>query len=399
MDGRSAGGNHGGPTLTSRGRALVLAVIPLLVAARLLGAVELAGLAAGALVAVALARYQVGGHTVTYEVVRSLEPSRVEAGSPARARLLFTNSTGRAARHLTLAADALDSTGGSRGAARCLVPPLGPGEVAEVAYDLPTARRGVVTVGPLTLTVADPFGLAEVVAVGNGATRLTVLPRTETVLAVSGRAAPEARWGSARPSPVPVGLDYFTIRGYERGDDARRIHWPTTARTGELMLRLDEAAGEPMTTVLLDTRAGAHTPGSFERAVEVAASAAGAALRDGRRLRFLTTGGFELPVVGHRSTALGEFFALVGLDDHDALPRAVESLRRRPGGPVVAVLGSLAPPEVAALASVGSLALIASVGNPTPAVPGAVVVGIPPGGSFAGGWNQAVGACGFEIRR
>ncbi|HEY3239650.1 MAG TPA: hypothetical protein VGL92_08810, partial [Acidimicrobiia bacterium] len=157
-DGGRAGGRPQGPALTSRGRALLLAAAVLLLAARLLGAVELAGLAVGALVAVGLAVARVRGQAVTYLVARRLEPGRVEVGSAAQARLRFTNQAGRPARHLTTAADGLD---GGRAAARCIVPPLAPGEVAEATYDLPTARRGVVEVGPLTLSVADPLGLAE----------------------------------------------------------------------------------------------------------------------------------------------------------------------------------------------------------------------------------------------
>ncbi|MGH9036688.1 MAG: hypothetical protein ACRD0O_13075, partial [Acidimicrobiia bacterium] len=90
-DGGRAHGQPHGPALTSRGRSLLLAAALLLVAARLLGAVELAGLAAGAVVAVGLAAARVRGQAVTYEVVRSLEPGRVEVGGPAQARLRFTN--------------------------------------------------------------------------------------------------------------------------------------------------------------------------------------------------------------------------------------------------------------------------------------------------------------------
>jgi len=63
-------------------------------------------------------------------------------------------------------------------------------------------------------------------------------------------------------------------------------------------LRFGEVA-----TVLLDTRARAHRGDSFERTLEVAASVAAALVEDGRRLRFMTTAGFDVEVEGTRTGA------------------------------------------------------------------------------------------------
>jgi uncharacterized protein (DUF58 family) len=365
------------------------------VAARLLGAVELAGLAAGALVAVGLALARVRGQAVTYDVVRSLEPGRVEAGSPAQARLRFTNLAGRSARHLTTAVDGFD---GGRAAARCIVPPLTPGEVAEATYDLPTVRRGVVAVGPITLSVADPLGLAAVTTVVAGDDRLIVHPRIEALFPVPGSATPEARLGSQHASRVPVGLDFFTLREYEVGDDLRRVHWRSTARVGDLMLRQDELPWEQVATVVVDTRAAAHTPESFERALEVAASVAAAVVKDRRRLRFVTTGGFELEAIGTaRWTVLLDYLAGATPDDHDRFPRVMDAMRRRPAGPLVAVVGAARPAELAALGGLhrrSGVVMVAAVGARLPAVPGAIVVSVPPGAPLAPAWNQAVLSCG-----
>jgi uncharacterized protein (DUF58 family) len=358
--------------------------------------VELAGLAAGAVVAVGLAVARVRGQAVTYDVVRILEPGRVEVGSPAQARLRFTNRSGRPARHLTTAVDGFD---GGRAAARCIVPPLAPGEVAEATYDLPTARRSVVAVGPLTLSVTDPLGLAEVTTVTAGDGRLVVHPRIEAVLPGPGSTTLEARLGSQHASRVPVGLDFFTLRGYEVGDDLRRVHWRSTARVGDLMLRQDELPWEQVATLLVDTRAAAHTPESFERAMEVAASVAAAAVKDRRRLRFVTTGGFELEVIGTaRWTVLLDHLAAATPDDHDRFPWVVDAMRRRPAGPLVAVIAVARPVEVAALAGLhlrSGLVLVADCsagGHATP--PGAIVVRVPPRAPLAPAWNQAILSCG-----
>ncbi len=68
----------------------------------------------------------------------------------------------------------------------------------------------------------------------------------------------------------------MTIREYRLGDDLRRIHWPTTARTDELMVRREEQQWQSRCTLLIDNRRVAHrgygTSSSMERAVSVAAS-------------------------------------------------------------------------------------------------------------------------------
>ena len=93
--------------------------------------------------------------------------------------------------------------------------------------------------------------------------------------------------GSMQASRVPVGLDFFGLREYEVGDDLRRVHWRSTARTGELMLRQDEMPWEARSTILLDTRPSTHHGESFERAVEIAASLATAMCRGRRQVRFV----------------------------------------------------------------------------------------------------------------
>ncbi len=65
------------------------------------------------------------------------------------------------------------------------------------------------------------------------------------------------------------------MRQYQQGDDLRRIHWPSVARTGELMIRQDESSRRASGLVFLDNRGHAlgqsHSP-AFERAVSVAAT-------------------------------------------------------------------------------------------------------------------------------
>ena len=82
------------------------------------------------------------------------------------------------------------------------------------------------------------------------------------------------------------------------GDDLRRIHWRSTARLGELIVREDESAWQPETVLVLDNRAGAHRRGTYEAAIEALASIAVRIGRAGRAVDILTTAGHRLGAVG-----------------------------------------------------------------------------------------------------
>ncbi|MEW6477104.1 MAG: DUF58 domain-containing protein [Actinomycetota bacterium] len=397
--------------LTVPGRGVLVAAGALLVAAKLFGSGELAGLAMAAGLAVGVATVVVRRAPMTWRGERWLAPSRVGVGDHAHARLRFTNVGKTAA---TCPAEAVDEVGaGPTPAARCLVPSLAPGAMAEATYDLPTGRRGVLAVGPMTVSVADRFGLVARRVEVAGTARLVVHPRIHPVLALPGSPTREARRGSTTPARSPRGDDFFALREYEVGDDLRRVHWRSTARMGDLMLRQDELRFGEMATVLLDTRAAAHGGDSFERALEVAASIAAALVEDGRRLRFVTTGGFDVELDGSRAATSGsrgdgrwatvlEHLARVTPEDRDAVDRfalAVQSIRRDPSGPLAAVVGRATPVEFAALGSLRprlGLVMIADCGSAaaTRSAPGAVVVPAAPGQDFAAAWNAAVLGCG-----
>ena len=69
------------------------------------------------------------------------------------------------------------------------------------------------------------------------------------------------------------GEDFFTLREYQIGDDLRRVHWPSSAKLDELMIRQLETPWESRALVILDPRAASYANGAaFEKAVKGAAS-------------------------------------------------------------------------------------------------------------------------------
>ncbi|MGQ0574922.1 MAG: DUF58 domain-containing protein [Pseudonocardia sp.] len=153
---------------------------------------------------------------------------------------------------------------------------LAPRVGARLRYPLHPVRRGLHLVGPLTTHVSDPLGLTELERHVPGTRQLLVLPRV-TPLAGSPPAlgAGEGTPGAAL-SHQGMGQSDVLVREYRQGDELRRVHWRSTARHDELMVRLEERPWRGAITVLLDRRDCAHrgrgAASSLEFAVELVAS-------------------------------------------------------------------------------------------------------------------------------
>ena len=97
-----------------------------------------------------------------------------------------------------------------------------------------------------------------------------------------------------------VGEDDAAPRAYQDGDELHRVHWRSTARYGELMVRREEHQWRNSASVFLDTRRRAHTgqrarPRPFEFAVSAAASIGAHLSGEGFRARLITEAGEIAP--------------------------------------------------------------------------------------------------------
>ena len=275
--------------LTRRGWLLSGGAVALLLAGRLLGILELFVLAAasGALVVGALV--QVRFTKVRLRATRHLHPTRVFAGTDSRVELELANRSTRATPVLTVR-DPFDR---GRRQARFLLGPLHANTSSRAAYRLPTDRRGVFEIGPLEITNLDSFGLASTRQVVAPATELTVYPALDAIVALPQTQGHDPLAGADHPTALGVaGEDFYALRAYEMGDDLRRVHWPSTARVDELMIRQNEMPWQGRATVLLDTRAGPRRrlagdrrAGRGERRERVLASGLARPAGDHRRRR------------------------------------------------------------------------------------------------------------------
>jgi uncharacterized protein (DUF58 family) len=159
------------------------------------------------------------------------------------------------------------------------------GGTTTAAYPVPTARRGVVEVGPLRVVRRDPLGLLTLARGYGGVSRVWVYPTVHHLTAVP---TGVMRSLDGRVDKVPHGsITFDTLREYVVGDELRHVHWRTTARVGELMVREHLDTSLPRLVVLLDDRLAAYPDADrtgasehFESACEAAASIVMAAFRE-----------------------------------------------------------------------------------------------------------------------
>ncbi|HJQ04780.1 MAG TPA: DUF58 domain-containing protein [Nocardioides sp.] len=143
-------------------------------------------------------------------------------------------------------------------------------------YTVRSDVRGRFTVGPLVTRVTDPFSLVERRQVVPGTASIIVTPRIVALPAITLGGGRTGTGERSLPHIAAGSAEDVTVREYRRGDDLRRVHWRSSARVGELMVRREEHPWEARATVLLDNRAGAHggrgPSSSLEMAVVIAAS-------------------------------------------------------------------------------------------------------------------------------
>jgi uncharacterized protein (DUF58 family) len=365
----------GGPAralggLTSRGRSLLAGGVGLGLVGALLGERALVQLAAFVLALPLLASVTVARGRFRVTTRRSVTPQRVPRGARAHVELRLENVDARRG-GLWLLSEQLPPT--LARPHRFTVSGLAPGAATTVRYGLVGRHRGRYQLGPVRLRVLDPFGLVERTAVGSDTAPLVVVPRVRPL----GRGGPGGGSGGgdgAHRAFAVHGEDDVSVREYRRGDDMRKVHWRASARTGELMVRLEEHPWRAQGTLLLDTRARAHLvapswdttrriagpPGddsppadSFEWLVEAAASIGVAFAQRGARLRVLTGAGELAPERGGAVLGAEELLdrlAVLAPSRANGLSDPVSAACRAAGdGPLVCLLGAVGPDDVADL--------------------------------------------------
>ncbi len=339
--------------LTTRGRSFFAASAAAAVAALILGEKDLLRVAVLLVMLPMLAVFYVGRTRYKLACTRALEPARVPVGSTTRVVLRLQNLSTLPTGTLLLE-DRLPYALGSR--PRLVLERLGRQQASSVTYTVRADVRGRYEVGPLVVRLTDPFGLCELSRAFPSVDKLTVTPQI-VALPPAGLVGDFANAGESRSRSVAVhGEDDAATREYRYGDDLRRVHWRSTARVGELMVRREEQPWESRATVALDTRGFAHRgegpTASFEWAVSAAASIAVHLRRSGYLMRLVTDSGIDIQAnEGGGEGAMLDALADVKLSQRGGIAPLVEQVRRHTdGGLIIGLFGLLTPAEAELLA-------------------------------------------------
>lgn len=259
-------------SLTVRGRAVLAAGISALVCALGLGQSDLLRVGVLLVALPAVCAVVLSRRHFRVSCTRTLLPHRVAAGQAARVHLELANvSTTRCS--VMLVEERVPFVLGTR--PRFVLPGLEPGERRGVAYSVRSEVRGRFTIGPLAVRLTDPFGLVEQARSFTARDQLVVTPPIHELPGLPWRGDWGGR-GDSRPRAVSAsGEDDVATREYRHGDDLRRVHWRSTARRGELMVRREEQPWQTRASVLIDRRAHAHHGEGLASSLEWAVTATG----------------------------------------------------------------------------------------------------------------------------
>lgn len=267
-------------TVTPGGWLLIPIALLGLPAGWIFGWIEMVGAGLLALVLILLALPFLLS-TRTLDVRAILPKDRVVAGTPVTTQMMVAN-VGRGVSlptqiNLPIGPKIVDVA----------IPFLRAGHTFNQTLDLPAEKRGVITVGPPGATRSSPVGIFARETSWGEAADLYVYPQTVRL--------PSSEIGLLRdlegePSARLVNddLSFHAIREYAPGDSQRHIHWKSTAKTGQLMVRQYEETVRSQMALVLDTNENSYPDErSFELAVAAAASFGLRGLQDGRELQFI----------------------------------------------------------------------------------------------------------------
>jgi uncharacterized protein (DUF58 family) len=345
--------------LTTRATCLLAAGVTAVLCGLLLGEVDL--VRAGVLVVAVpvLAAFAVNRSRVQIANRREVTPEHASSGDSVVVQLTITNRS-----RLRTGALMLEDQMPAQlpGRARFVLGGLASRESRVVSYRLPNLPRGRYRAGPLRVRLTDPFHLVDVRRGFTATSDFVVRPIMDVLPPVTPPLSHDLGDNSGSHSIGAHGADDASTREYRTGDPLRKIHWRSSARTGNLMVRQEERPWHGQATLILDLREAAHATSSQEHqderrrsslewAVSAAASIGAHLITSGRRTELISD--LHAPRRLHPEDALGliEYLATVrAVRDASLVPaRNLISTSARESAPI-AILGDVDPASLRVLA-------------------------------------------------
>jgi len=276
-------------------------------------------------------------HDPQLDMGRRLGSTTVHNGDTTTVTLVLRNRRRRPLRHLSIH-DEVESLG----MAVFEIAKLMGDETASATYRVTCRPRGVYRVGPARATTSDPLRLAELSAPDGPIDRLVVYPTVEELTGFPVIRGRDPAISASRPEHSQRGgEDFYTLREYQRGDDMRRIHWPYTAKTDELMIRQLETPWQSRALVLLDVRPSVYeSADAFEMAVSGAASVVTHLVKSGFDADLWA--GDPEPIDASRYSTAMERLALVEPNDEIDIEAVAGRIRQKGGGGALVLVTGVA---------------------------------------------------------
>ncbi len=275
--------------LTTRGRCLLAAGLAAALCSAILNERDLLRVATFVVALPLLGAALAATARVGLSARRTIVTPRVPAGERTEV-VLEISATGRIPSGGLLLEDGVPYTLGGR--PRFVIERLRRRTAVRLGYQLRPTVRGIHSVGPLRGRVTDPFGLAEFERELAARSRVVVVPRTVRLTGLPGGSGQGTGDDGSIRLRSGQGEDDAVVRQYRQGDDLRRVHWRSTARRDELMVRVEERPWRGGITVLLDRREQAHRgtgpASSLEWAVSFCASVCTHLHHRGHQVRLIT---------------------------------------------------------------------------------------------------------------
>ncbi len=338
---------------SGRGVLVFAAGIALWAAGRVLGSTTLHMIAVGLVVLPFGASLFARWSRQRLRIRRRLSEGRIQPGQRVYVELEVENQSPTQTSFLLIEDRLPPALGRS---ARLVIASLAGKDRQRVRYSLTPRQRGRYTLGPLSVDLSDPFALTKLRVEFDEREDLVVAPEVETLTG-----GPDSPFGMTSGLALAkhlfrTGDEFYTMRPYVEGDDLRRIHWASVARSGELMIRQDESTRRSTAVLFVDLRDSAvgQTRGAcFEKVVSCAASVGILLMRYGFGVKLATT---QLPPQRVGEEQLLETLAGVAHHTTRALTSGLTRLRMvAASDTTLVVVGAPPPPgELASLIRTGA---------------------------------------------
>ena len=324
---------------------------------------------------------------VSLEIHRVVEPTRIPRRSLAVA-LVEARNMGR---RRTPGLASLMSLGNEE--IVFSIPRLERGQTKIRSYPLPTHRRGIWELSPVTLRRRDPLGMASLDEVFGSAVEFVIEPADLRMKPIStGR---ELSLDGPTSDNAPQGtVSFHRLREYVHGDDLRMIHWRSTAKTGgrQLLVRHNVDTVEPTTVLFLNLRPENYTEEEFEDAIDVAASVVRAEVIAKAKVMICTTAGDRIWSAGNALPCIDYLTRVKAQSIGGFVDELLAIGRERRATSLVVVTGSINDEEVATVAKLRrrfAQVVILSIGESAAHNPfsGITLMSAPTAEKIAQSWN------------